>query len=264
MGEETIATSTDDKPNLGKFDKMCVKRGINPNLIMLKITLFVMYGATSSLLPYLTIHMQSIGITVEEIAIIYLALPFTTFLAPPITGFLVDKFGKYKPVIVMSLLLNALFHHSLMLIPQQEIPGTVPAAYVMRHPQTGAVEVWWSPCPSRECPELEEMDFVVDECFDHCILLEQNPKIERAPTNQPSNLHMTVDDPLDDLNLHVLKKKTQKNKLLSTDSTSTSTSTTSTTPRVMSEWEVLRCILLLFCKILIILLRSLPSPFIHP
>jgi hypothetical protein len=42
--------------------------------------------ATSSLLPYLTIHMQSIGITVEEIAIIYLALPFTTFLAPPITG----------------------------------------------------------------------------------------------------------------------------------------------------------------------------------
>lgn len=230
MGEET-ATSTDDKPNMSKFDKMCIKRGINPNLIMLKITLFVMYGATSSLLPYLTIHMQSIGITVEEIAIIYLALPFTTFLAPPITGFLVDKFGKYKPVIVMSLLLNALFHHSLMLIPQQEIPGTVPAAYVMRHPTSGSVEVWWSPCPSRECPEMEEMDFVVDECFDHCILLEQNPKIERAPTNQPSNgLH--IDDPLDDLNLHI-RKKTQKSKLF-TDSTSTSTST-STTPRTSSE-----------------------------
>src|SRR5690349_15469803 len=29
------------------------------------------FSATSSLLPYLTIHMQSIGITVEEIAIIY-------------------------------------------------------------------------------------------------------------------------------------------------------------------------------------------------
>lgn len=41
----------------------------------------------------------------------------------------------------MSLLLNAVFHHSLMLIPQQEIPGVVPAAYVMRHPQTGNVEV---------------------------------------------------------------------------------------------------------------------------
>lgn len=42
--------------------------------------------ATSSLLPYLTIHMQSIGLTIEEIAIIYLALPFTTFLSPPLTG----------------------------------------------------------------------------------------------------------------------------------------------------------------------------------
>lgn len=30
--------------------------------------------------------MQSIGLTIEEIAIIYLALPFTTFLSPPITG----------------------------------------------------------------------------------------------------------------------------------------------------------------------------------
>lgn len=85
--------------------------------------------------------MQSIGITVEEIAIIYLALPFTTFLAPPITGFLVDKFGKYKPVLLFTLLLNALFHHALFIIPQQEIPGVIPASYVMRHPQTGNVEV---------------------------------------------------------------------------------------------------------------------------
>lgn len=191
---------------------------------MLKITLFVMYGATSSLLPYLTIHMQSIGITVEEIAIIYLALPFTTFLAPPITGFLVDKFGKYKPVVVLSLLLNALFHHSLMLIPQQEIPGSVPAAYVMRHPNTGKVEVWWSPCPSRECPELEEIDIVVDECFDHCLMLEQNPKIERAPTHQPNRLVLTdgQDDPLDDLNLHISNKKP-------TLGISTTTPTTTTT-----------------------------------
>lgn len=226
MGEET-AVGTDDKPNLSKFQKSCVKRGINPNLIMLKITLFVMYGATSSLLPYLTIHMQSIGITVDEIAIIYLALPFTTFLAPPITGFLVDKFGKYKPVIVLSLLLNALFHHSLMLIPQQEIPGSVPAAYVMRHPTTGSVEVWWSPCPSRECPILEEMDFVVDECFDHCLLLEQNPKIERAPL-QLANMHLVVDDPMDNINMKISKKKS---------SSTASTSTTSTTPRTLSEWR---------------------------
>lgn len=47
---------------------------------------FLSLSATSSLLPYLTLHMQSVGLTIEEIAIIYLALPFTTFLSPPLTG----------------------------------------------------------------------------------------------------------------------------------------------------------------------------------
>lgn len=56
------------------------------------------FTATSSLLPYLTIHMQSIGLTVEEIAIIYLALPFTTFLSPPITGEYLDGGGGGRGV----------------------------------------------------------------------------------------------------------------------------------------------------------------------
>lgn len=93
----------------GSIKKFCKKYNINYNLIMLKVTLFLMYGgkffkyntkindyialylflnslATSSLIPYLTIHMQSIGLSVEEIAIVYLALPLTTFLAPPVSG----------------------------------------------------------------------------------------------------------------------------------------------------------------------------------
>lgn len=68
------------------FERTCLKMGVNPNLIFLKITLFAMYGATACLIPYLTVHMQSIGLTVEDIGIIYLLLPMTTFLAPPITG----------------------------------------------------------------------------------------------------------------------------------------------------------------------------------
>ncbi|XP_032571726.1 uncharacterized protein LOC6617418 isoform X2 [Drosophila sechellia] len=186
MVSEEIATdpAASEKVELSRFGEFCQRRGINPNLIMLKITLFVMYGATSSLLPYLTIHMQSIGLTVEEIAIIYLALPFTTFLSPPITGFLVDKFGKYKPVVVMSLLLNAIFHHSLLFIPQQEIPGVVPSAFVLRHPDSGDIEVWWSPCPSRECPEEPELELAVHQCVDYCLMQEQvNPQLY---TNTPA------------------------------------------------------------------------------
>ena len=38
--------------------------------------------------------MQSIGLTVDEISMVYLALPLTTFLSPPITGmyfYLIDS-----------------------------------------------------------------------------------------------------------------------------------------------------------------------------
>ncbi|XP_034835100.1 major facilitator superfamily domain-containing protein 6-A-like [Maniola hyperantus] len=180
----------------GCFRRMVVWLRINPNLVMLKVTLFVMYGATASLLPYLTIHMQSIGLTVPEISFVYLALPFTTFLSPPITGFLVDRFGEYKPVVITALILNAAFHHSLLLIPHQETPGVMPSAYVMRHPIKRSVEIWWSPCPSRECPdEDEQVDFVLDRCIDHCML--------SIPTERPE---VDPADDKDDLDFHIEHK----------------------------------------------------------
>lgn len=171
-------------------------------------------------------------------------------------GFLVDKFGKYKPVVVMSLLLNAMFHHSLMLIPQQEIPGTVPNAYVMKHPVTGNVEVrlriqkeidersslfpiwsfrrqvWWSPCPSRECPDSEELDIVVDQCLDHCLLLEQNPKIEiiAPPTKAPLLGPKEDNGEIDDLNFHLSKRKHKDPSKVHHHNTTTTTTTSKFKP----------------------------------
>lgn len=84
--EDEMDGDSDTSERLGCIQRIMMKLRINPNLVMLKVTLFVMYGATASLLPYLTIHMQSIGLTVPEISFVYLALPFTTFLSPPITG----------------------------------------------------------------------------------------------------------------------------------------------------------------------------------
>ena len=90
------------------------------------------------------------------------------------------------------------------------------------------MQVWWSPCPSRECPEEEELDIVVDQCIDHC-LLDQNPKIEAIPPTKTPLLIIastTVDNgDIDDLNFHVSKKR-PKNK---TDVLSSFSSTTSTT-----------------------------------
>lgn len=150
-------------------------------------------------MPYLTIHMQSIGLTIEDIALIYLALPLTTFLASPITGYLVDKSGQYKPLIIGSFLLNAALHHLLLFIPHQETPGVMPAGYVFRHPKNDLVEVWWSPCPSRQCPENEEIDVVLDMCVDYCLLR------KRGRVSNQTTLEDLGEE--DDLKFHLGQKK---------------------------------------------------------
>lgn len=126
-------------------------------------------------------------------------------------------------------MLNALFHHALFIIPQQEIPGQMPSAFIMRHPTSGNVEVWWSPCPSRECPEEEEINIVVDSCVDYCLLLEQNPKIEiiaQSPTKNPSS---NRNDDFDDLNFKV-SKKTNKSWILTESWTEQPSKSTLSTP----------------------------------
>lgn len=187
---------------------------INKNLILLKSTLFFLHGAQSSLVPYLTIHMQSIGLSMEQIGIIYLCLPFTTFIAPPATGYLVDKFGKYKPIVIGCFILTAVLHHSLLFMPQKETPGTVPNGYIIRHPKKMYIEVWWSPCPSRECPDDEELDIVLDYCVDHCLL--RDAKIAKAlkqyniSEDSPRKKAYESADPgdADDLSFRIKKKKT--------------------------------------------------------
>lgn len=63
MGEEKeITTDTDgEKPELTKFGKFCQRHGINSNLIMLKITLFVMYGGRMCSLIYIISISYRIG-----------------------------------------------------------------------------------------------------------------------------------------------------------------------------------------------------------
>ncbi|XP_023026240.1 major facilitator superfamily domain-containing protein 6 [Leptinotarsa decemlineata] len=196
MGEDT---STDMETNTSKAKSFF---GINKNLILLKLTLFFLYGATSSLVPYLTIHMQSIGISMEQVALIYLALPFTTFISQPLTGLLADKFGRYKPLVIGLFLLTAVLHNVLLFFPQQETPGTVPAGYIIRHPKKTYVEVWWSPCTSRECPAEEELDIVLDMCVDHCLLKNAKHKNRKDKKVVPVDL-----GDADDLPLRIVKKK---------------------------------------------------------
>ena len=47
---------------------------------------FYFLALTAVLLPYITLHMRQVGITIEEVGIIYAVLPFASCLGPPTAG----------------------------------------------------------------------------------------------------------------------------------------------------------------------------------
>ncbi|ODM98430.1 Major facilitator superfamily domain-containing protein 6 [Orchesella cincta] len=91
------------------------------------------FSAMAAILPYLTIQMKDIGISLSEIAIIYAVLPFTAFLGPPIMGIMADQLGQYKGVLIVATIINGLFHTLLLAVPKySETPIYAPAVIEFR------------------------------------------------------------------------------------------------------------------------------------
>ncbi|CAL4199043.1 unnamed protein product, partial [Meganyctiphanes norvegica] len=71
---------------------------IQKELIPMKFVLFFVSGGMTAFMPYLTIHMRTVGITLQEIGLIYAFIPVPCFLGPLLSGMLADKLGNYKAV----------------------------------------------------------------------------------------------------------------------------------------------------------------------
>lgn len=120
----------------------------NTELVPLKIVLFLWYGGTACVLPFLTVHMRQLGLSVEETAIIYTIIPFAQLLGPHVAGFLGDKYGRYKHAFLSCLVLTALSGSSLLLVPQAVGPP----------PPSPAIHLL--------CGPSLELEVVVDHCGD--------------------------------------------------------------------------------------------------
>src|SRR5882724_1680950 len=79
--------------------------------------------AAACLLPYMTIHMRQLGITVEETAFVYTVLPVSQVIGPPIAGFVADKMGNYKLVLIINLVLTILSSVGIMFVPSSGDPN---------------------------------------------------------------------------------------------------------------------------------------------
>ncbi|XP_038112525.1 major facilitator superfamily domain-containing protein 6 [Culex quinquefasciatus] len=152
------ATETDENVGAKNGHVAATKRRVNPNLVLLKMSLFLIFGATSSLVPYLTVHMQSLGLTVAEIATVYLTLLGTTCLSPPITGYLVDRFGRYKPVLLVAMVLNIVSHHALDHFVPRRAMTELRTVVAKEHGRNVAGREFAGPSCLTLCPELADSE----------------------------------------------------------------------------------------------------------
>jgi len=123
---------------------------VNRAMLPLKVVIFLFSASAFSILPYLTIHMKDIGITMDQVAIIYAVIPFTVFVAPAAVGYLADKMGSFTRVLMFTLAGSALFHSTLLLVP----PVVRQTHYPLQSAQlqmtsNGTVHLKWTPLPNQ-------------------------------------------------------------------------------------------------------------------
>ena len=134
---------------------------INWKLVPLKLLIFFESSATCSLLPYLTIHMKDIGISIDHIALIYAILPFTIFIAPPFVGYLADKMGSFTRVLFIMFLGTGVFHSVLLFVPTSH-SVTQPPNNVRFSLLNDTASLMWSSCDGFENIKTESVNDFID------------------------------------------------------------------------------------------------------
>merc|ERR1719483_895846 len=66
------------------------------HLIWIKLIFFFQSASLVVLYPYLVIHMRSLGLSVEEVAVVNCVIPVADIIGPPLAGFVADKIGNFR------------------------------------------------------------------------------------------------------------------------------------------------------------------------
>lgn len=88
------------------------------HLMWIKAIFFLQSASLVTLFPYLTIHMRSLGFSVEDVALVNAAIPVADILGPPLAGLLADKIGNFRLFMALVTTLNGLSSLLLLLVPE--------------------------------------------------------------------------------------------------------------------------------------------------
>ena len=72
------------------------------HLIWIKLVFLFQSASMTVLYPYINLHMKSLGMTIQETAVVNAVIPVLFIFTPPLAGFLADKIGNFR--ILLSVL----------------------------------------------------------------------------------------------------------------------------------------------------------------
>lgn len=151
-----------------------------PHLIWIKLIFFFQSASLVVLYPYLVIHMRSLGLSTEEIAVVNGVLPAADMVGPPLAGFIADRIGNFRLFMSGLTLVSGAASLLLLLIPPKSSVGLVSHGLLTCCPLPG--QTW-------HCS-----DETVNATYLASRLSELPPPIASASTSTSSSFLTCIDD----------------------------------------------------------------------
>ncbi|XP_023220784.1 uncharacterized protein LOC111622606 isoform X1 [Centruroides sculpturatus] len=142
-------------------------------LIPIKILMFLIYGGQATLYPYFTVHLKALGVSIQQLTIIFAIQPVIALFVAPMIGIMADKIGNFKFLFCFFLTFSAITSNCLLTVP--EIIQTTDYGYVdfnfSCHNQEGAypgVEIVVDQlCRVKNGSNVESLA-IIQNCYNTC------------------------------------------------------------------------------------------------
>ena len=87
------------------------------HLVWIKLVFLCQSASMTVLYPYINLHMKSLGMTIQETAVVNAVIPVLFIFTPPLAGFLADKIGNFRILLSVLTAAGGLVSMLLLLIP---------------------------------------------------------------------------------------------------------------------------------------------------
>lgn len=118
-----------EKSKMGKVKKLrstTSRFAINQTMLPYKMFYFLSDGASSCIAPYRSLYLKQLGLGPSRIGVVAAMKPLATFISNAMIGFLADRFGWRKAIMLTSVMI---WIGSLLALgfipPASEVPGSV-------------------------------------------------------------------------------------------------------------------------------------------